>query len=173
MKFEKNTFNKRITSMLKVDFKRMFTTPLFYLMMGISLVMPILILVMVTMMDGTVTVDPQTGVETVMEGFKNVWQIIGTASGDSSAMGMDIISMCNINMMFFVIAVFVPDSLIAVSFDSEPPDVKKTAFKSPGAIEAIFFANRMAGSLLNVEKLEVKANLDICSFAASANSTLP
>ena len=31
MQFEKNTFNKRIKSMLKVDFKRMLTTPLFYL----------------------------------------------------------------------------------------------------------------------------------------------
>ena len=36
--------------MLKVDFRRMFTTPLFYIMLGISLVVPILILVMTTMM---------------------------------------------------------------------------------------------------------------------------
>ena len=106
MKFEKNSFNKRMKSMLNVDFKRMFTTPLFYIMIGISLVMPILILVMTSMMDGTVTTDPQTGVQTTIEGFKNVWQIIGTSSNDSS-MGMSIISMCNINMMFFVIAVFV------------------------------------------------------------------
>ena len=40
-----------------------------------------------------------------MEGFKNVWQIIGTTSG--SAMAMDLTGMCNINMMFFVIAIFV------------------------------------------------------------------
>ncbi|MBQ8430840.1 MAG: ABC transporter permease [Clostridia bacterium] len=107
MKFEKNTFNKRMKSMLKVDFKRMFTTPLFYIMIGISLIMPILILVMTTMMDGTVTTDPQTGVKTTIEGFKNVWQIIGTSSKEGASNGMDIISMCNINMMFFVIAVFV------------------------------------------------------------------
>lgn len=106
MKFEKNTFNKRMKSMLKVDFKRMLTTPLFYIMIGVSLVLPILILVMTSMMDGQVTTDPQTGVQTTIEGFKNVWQIIGTSSKDSS-MGMSIISMCNINMMFFVIAVFV------------------------------------------------------------------
>ena len=105
MKFEKNTFNKRMKSMLNVDFKRMLTTPLFYIMIGISLVMPILILVMTTMMDGTTSVNPQTGVETTIEGFKNVWQIIGSSS--DAAMSMDITSMCNINMMFFVIAVFV------------------------------------------------------------------
>ena len=110
VKFEKNTFKKRLSSMLGVDFRRMFTSPLFYIMMGISLVIPILIIVMVTMMDGTVSVDPQTGKETVMEGFDTVWQIIGTSTADASAdaMGaMSITSMCNINMMFFGIAVFV------------------------------------------------------------------
>ena len=106
IKFEKNTFQKRMKSMLAVDFRRMFTTPLYYIMVGISLVMPILSLVMTTMMDGSVTTDPQTGKETVMEGFKNVWQIIGTSSG-SSSMSMDITSMCTINMMFFIIAIFV------------------------------------------------------------------
>jgi len=107
MKFEKFTLKKRLTSMLAVDFRRMFTSGLFYLMVGISLVIPILILVMTTMMDGTVSVDPQTGVETVIEGFDNVWQIIGTASNSNAEMSMGITSMCNINMMFFAIAVFV------------------------------------------------------------------
>ena len=107
VKFEKNTFEKRIKSMLGVDFKRMLVSPLFYIMIGASLVMPILILVMTSMMDGMVSVDPQTGAETVMEGFKNVWQIIGAVSGGEQAMSMDITSMCNINMMFFMIAIFV------------------------------------------------------------------
>ena len=75
--FERNTFKKRLTTMLKVDFRRMFTSPFAYIMLGISLVMPVLILVMTTMMDGTVSVNPQTGVETVIEGFDNVWQVIG------------------------------------------------------------------------------------------------
>ena len=76
-------------------------------MLGASLIVPILILVMTTMMDGTVTTDPQTGAQTVMEGFDNVWQIIGSTSKDSSSMGMTLTGMCNINMMFFFIAVFV------------------------------------------------------------------
>ena len=105
--FEKNTFKKRIKSMLGVDFRRMFTSPLFYIMIGISLLMPILILVMTTMMDGTVSVNPQTGKETIIEGFKNVWQIIGTVSDSEQTMSMDITSMCNINMMFFVISVYI------------------------------------------------------------------
>jgi len=107
VKFHKNTFKKRIKSMLGVDFRRMFTSPLFYIMIGISFVMPILILVMTSMMDGMVSVDPQTGAETVIEGFKNVWQIIGAVSGGEQTMSMGITSMCNINMMFFVISVFI------------------------------------------------------------------
>lgn len=104
--FERNDFKKRVTSMLKVDFRRMFTTSFFYIMLGISFVVPILILVMTSMMDGMVSVDPQTGKETIMEGFDNVWQIIATASvqtsNDASAQaGMDLMSMCNINLLYF------------------------------------------------------------------------
>lgn len=98
---------KKLSSMLGVDFRRMMTSPLYYIMVGVSLVMPVLILVMTTMMDGTVTVDPQTGVETVMEGFDNVWQIIGSVSGNSQSMSMGLTSMCNINLLFFIMSVFV------------------------------------------------------------------
>ena len=105
MKFEHQSFSKRLKSMLVVDFRRMFTMPFLYIMMGCCLVMPILILVMTTMMDGTVTVNPQTGVETVVKGFDNTWQAIGSVSG--AAMSMDLTSMCNINMLYFFIAVLV------------------------------------------------------------------
>ena len=110
----KNTFSKRLSSMLKVDFKRLFLSRSFYIIVAASLLAPILILVMTTMMDGSVSVNPQTGEETVIEGFDNVWQIIGSvsdpnasASGDMSAMSMDIVSMCNINMLYFAIAALV------------------------------------------------------------------
>lgn len=93
--------------MLKVDFRRMFTTPLFYIMAGICLAMPILILVMTAMMAGTTSVDPTTGVETTIEGFTNVWQSIGSVSGEDAVMSMDLTSMCNINMLYFLVAVFV------------------------------------------------------------------
>lgn len=107
MQFEHNSFGRRLKSMLAVDFRRMFTMPLFYILVGISLAVPILILVMTTMMDGSVSVNPQTGAETVIEGFDNVWQIIGTESGASTSMDMSMTAMCNINLLFFGVAVFV------------------------------------------------------------------
>ena len=113
VQFERNTFGKRLKTMLKVDFRRMFTMPLLYIAVGACLVMPVLILVMTTMMDGTVSVNPQTGVETVVEGFDNVWQIIGSVSGgtatgsETAAMDMGITDRCNIDMLYFLIAVLV------------------------------------------------------------------
>lgn len=107
MKFEHNSFGKRLKSMLSVDFRRMFTQPLFYIMVGVCLIIPILILVMTTMMDGSVSADPVTGVETVMEGFENTWQAIGSVSSESSMMDMSLTGMCNINMLYFFVAVLV------------------------------------------------------------------
>ena len=106
MKFEHQSFGKRLGTMLKVDFRRMFTMPLLYIMVGSCLVMPILILVMTTMMDGSVSVDPTTGVETIIEGFDNTWQTIATISTEPT-MGMSMISMCNINLLYFFVAVLV------------------------------------------------------------------
>lgn len=114
--FEKNTFSKRFLSMLKVDFKRLLLSRTFYIIVAACLVAPVIILVMTTMMDGTVSVNPQTGEESVIEGFDNVWQIIGSVSdsdansdagSDMSAMSMDLVSMCNINMLYFAIAALV------------------------------------------------------------------
>ena len=107
------TLNQRLRSMLAVDVRRMGKSRLFYILIGSALVIPILITVMMTMMDGTVSVDPQTGAETIMEGPDNAWQSIGTlpgvtTTGDNEAMGgMDVMSMCNINMMFMLAAVFI------------------------------------------------------------------
>jgi len=104
-KFERITFGRQLKSMLAVDFRRMFTMRLFYIMAGICLLVPILILVMTTLMDGSVSTNPQTGVETVIHGFDSVWQIIGSVDGAST--GMDITAMCNINLLYFGIAVLV------------------------------------------------------------------
>ena len=106
MKFEKSNFGTRVKSMLKVDFRRMFKSKLFYILIACALVMPILMTVMMAMMDGSVSVDPQTGVETVMQGPENAWQNIGTLPGEPLG-GDEIFMMCNINMMFMAVAVFV------------------------------------------------------------------
>ena len=106
IKFEKISFGKRMKSMLKVDFRRMFQSKLFYILIACFLVMPILMTVMMSMMDGSVSVDPQTGAETVMEGPENTWQNIGTLPGEPLG-GDEIFMMCNINMAFMGVAVFV------------------------------------------------------------------
>lgn len=107
--FPKNSFSKQVRSMLKVDFKRMFRSRLFYILIACAFVIPVLITVMMTMMDGSVSVNPQTGVETVMEGPENAWQSIGTipTEGGETMGGMDVMSMCNINMMFMLVSVFI------------------------------------------------------------------
>ena len=103
----KNNFGSRLGSMLKVDFRRMFKSKLFYILLACALVMPILMTVMMAMMDGSVTVDPQTGVESVMVGPENTWQNIGTLPGGEAMGGMDVFAMCNINMIFMIVSVFI------------------------------------------------------------------
>ncbi len=95
MKFEHNSFHKRLSSMLAVDFRRMFTMRMFYIIAGTCLVIPILTLVMTTMVDGA-----------GMGGFENTWQIIGSLSG-GNPIEMDMTSMCNINLLYFFAAVLV------------------------------------------------------------------
>lgn len=74
IKFEHVSSSKRIGSIMRADFRRMFTSRLFYIMVGICLVMPVLILVMTTMSAGSAVTDPQMGVETVVSGFENTWK---------------------------------------------------------------------------------------------------
>ena len=107
VKFENVTFHGRMKSMLRVDFRRMFKNRTFYILVASALLIPVLMTVMMTMMDGSVSVDPQTGVESVMEGPENTWQNIGTLPGGESMGGTEIFAMCNINMSFMGVAVFV------------------------------------------------------------------
>lgn len=120
VKFTPISFSQRLKSMLKVDFRRMFRSKLFYIMIACALLVPIVMTVMLTMMDGTETVNQQTGEVTVMEGPESVWESIGTLSTDEEASsdhassdpaaamgGMDVMAMCNINMAFMGVAVFV------------------------------------------------------------------
>ena len=104
--FESFRFGKRLKSMLGVDFRRMFRSRLFYIIIACALVMPILMTVMMAMMDGSVSVDPQTGEETVMVGPENTWQNIGTLPGGPLG-GDEVFAMCNINMAFMGVAVFI------------------------------------------------------------------
>ena len=107
VKFQSVGLGQRMKSMLRVDFRRMFKSRLFYILIAAALVMPILMTVMMAMMDGSVSVDPQTGVETVMQGPENTWQNIGTLPGGEAMGGTEIFAMCNINMAFMMVAVFI------------------------------------------------------------------
>lgn len=107
VRFEEESFWKRLKSMWKVDVRRMLRSKIFYIMIACALVIPVLITVMMTMMDGSVSVNPQTGVETVMQGPENAWQSIGTLPGGENMGGMDVMGMCNINMTFMLAAVFI------------------------------------------------------------------
>ena len=93
--------------MLKVDFKRMFKSKLFYIIIACALVMPILMTVMMAMMDGTESINQQTGEPVVMEGPENAWQNLGTLPGGEAMGGMDVFGMCNINMVFMGVAAFI------------------------------------------------------------------
>lgn len=107
LKFEAFKFSKRLKSMLKVDFKRMFKSKLFYIIIACALVMPILMTVMMAMMDGTESINQQTGEPVVMEGPENAWQNLGTLPGGEAMGGMDVFGMCNINMVFMGVAAFI------------------------------------------------------------------
>lgn len=93
--FEKQTFAKGLGSMLNVDIRRMFTQPLIYIMVGVAFLIPVLVLVMTS----TMAEDPSA------DTFASVWQAIGSVSGSSA--GMSLTGMCNINLVYFLAAVFV------------------------------------------------------------------
>lgn len=99
IKFEQNSFGRRLKSMLSVDFRRMFTMSHFYIMAGISAVMPVLVLVMTTSLGDTASADSAI--------FTNTWQAVESISGQSAGISMDLTSMCNINLLFFLAAVLV------------------------------------------------------------------
>ena len=114
-RFPTRSFSKRLGSMLRVDARRMFGTSLFWVCLGTAFVVPILVLVMTTMVGET-----DGGLI-----FNNTWQIIGSESKDLMGMmagmagamggaeqtaaggGMDMTFMMNINLMYFLIGVFV------------------------------------------------------------------
>ena len=106
MRFEKVSLGKRLKSMLRIDMRRMFKSKLFYILIACALIMPILMTVMMSMMDGQESVNQQTGEITIMQGPENAWQNIGTLPGEPLG-GDEIFMMCNINMIFMAVAVFI------------------------------------------------------------------
>ena len=93
---ELRTFTDRVGSMLRLDFYRLFHTPLLYIMVAISAIIPAMVLTMVSA--------NEAGEQT----FTNTWQVVEMVAGGSA--GMDLASlavMCNINMVFIFTAIMV------------------------------------------------------------------
>ena len=105
--FESLSFAERLKRMMKVDFRRMFKSRTFYIIITSALIMPILMTVMMSMMDGSVSINQQTGESIILQGPESAWQNIGTLPGGEAMGGMDVFAMCNINMAFMGVAVFV------------------------------------------------------------------
>ena len=90
IKFESPTFVERIKGMLGVDFYRLFNTPLFYIFLAISAIIPAMVSAM-TMMPG-----PDGTASTPL--YSNVWQII--AASEPLYVINSIADYANMNMVF-------------------------------------------------------------------------
>jgi len=102
-KFDSPTFTNRLKSMQKLDFYRLFHTPVFYIMLAIAAIIPAMVLGMSGIESPTVTTPHSVSVAPSAPAieFTNTWQLIestGTsAAADSS---MDFSGYANINMLF-------------------------------------------------------------------------
>ncbi len=90
IKFESPSFARRIKGMLGVDFYRLFHTPLFYIFLAISAIIPAMVSAMTMMPD-------QNG-NTMEPLYSNVWQII--AASKSLYVIETIADYANMNMVF-------------------------------------------------------------------------
>lgn len=170
--FEKFSFKKRLASMIKLDFRRLFTSKFFYIIIGSCLIAPILILVMTQMMEGSPMTDQhgnaildEFGNPKLMEGFKNVWQMLGSVGGLEAGMSMDLTSMCNINMVFMTIVVLVAifisqefrsgysKNLFTVRSDKKDYVISKMLISFFGGscmILAFFFGSMIGGAISGI-----------------------
>jgi len=90
------SFKNRIKTMLKLDFYRLFHTPIFYIMLLIAALIPVLVLTMAGAEgpDGTAA----------MPAFTNVWQVFEGISGSTAGL-MEFENMANVNMVYIFAAI--------------------------------------------------------------------
>lgn len=96
----------RLSPMIKMDFYRLFHTPIFYIMVCIAALIPALVL---TMVGGDTT-----------GGFTNTWQVFEGLSGNTAGLG-DFGNMANVNMVYIFAALMLS---IFVSHDYSSGFVK-------------------------------------------------
>lgn len=91
LEFKNPSVSQRIKGMLKVDFYRLFHTPLFYIFLGIAAIIPALVSM------GMSTTDPITG-EITGSSLKNIWIMVAAQS--PLYVVSDISEYANMNMVF-------------------------------------------------------------------------
>ena len=116
--FKTPTFKDRVKSMLKLDFYRLFHTPLFYIMLAIAAIIPAMVLGLSVAEIET----PQTNSQYVantpqaeMPAFDYTWQLIESSEnfspGEDGGSAFDMAGFANINMLYIfaglLMAIFV------------------------------------------------------------------
>lgn len=141
--FERRSKAKRLSSILSTDIYRALRSKLFYILILTAILIPIVMTVMMTMMDGSVSVDPNTGKETMIQGPESTWESIGALPNNASSDEMDVLAMCNINMMFMLVSVFV---CIFISEDYRS-GFSKSIFTQRGHKSDYVISKTLVGSL--------------------------
>ena len=94
--FQTPTFGNRVKSILKLDFYRLFHTPVFYIMLIIAAVIP----AMVLSMTGAEMQTPSGPTQSAIE-ITNAWQMVESTGGSAVAENpLDFAGFANINMLF-------------------------------------------------------------------------
>lgn len=101
--------SNRLLPMLKLDFYRLFHTPIYYIMVCVAAMIPALVL---TMVGANEIGDVQT--------FTNTWQVFEALSGNTAGL-MDFANMTNVNMVYIFAAILIS---IFVSHDYSSGFVK-------------------------------------------------
>ena len=164
--FENPKFTDRVKSMLKLDFYRLFHTPLFYIMLAIAAIIPAMVLAL-TVADMSA---PQVNSAHVantpqmqMPEFDNAWQMVESLGGSAIADNpLDFAGFMNINMLFIfaglLMAIFIAHdyssgfvkNIFTVHSQKVDYVISKTAigiFGGAGMIITYIFGTVIAGLL--------------------------
>ena len=116
--FKTPTFKDRVKSMLKLDFYRLFHTPLFYIMLAIAAIIPAMVLGLSVAETGAPQSNSQYAANTPqaeMPAFDYTWQLIESSENfspvEDGGSAFDMAGFANINMLYIfaglLMAIFV------------------------------------------------------------------
>ena len=100
--FESPKLTDRVKSMLKLDFYRLFHTPVFFIMLAIAAIIPAMVLSLGGVDMSPPQANPNANVQAMtMPEFENTWQMIESTGGSAVADNpLDFAGFANINMLF-------------------------------------------------------------------------